>query len=127
MDIQKIIQEQGPVLVQQLTAKAGFLPDQAKNFLTQIGGKVVDLAKTGGGDLKSLFGGGDVNAIIGKLGLGEIANRVGIDQAKATAGAKAVLPGITNALTQAAGGLGGLAAGAGDMLKKAGGFFDKKS
>jgi uncharacterized protein YidB (DUF937 family) len=126
MDIQKLIQEQGPALVQQLTAKAGFLPDQAKSFLTQIAGKLVDLVKGGGFDLKSLLGGGDVNAIIGKLGLGEIASKVGIDQAKATQGAKVVLPGIMNALNQA-GGLGGLAAGAGDLLKKAGGFFDKKS
>lgn len=122
MDIQKFIQEQGPNLVQQLTTKAGFAPDQAKSFLSQTTTKVVDLVKTGGIDFKSLAGNVDFSAISGKLGLGQIARQVGIDEAKATAGAKAVWPNILSALNQK----GGIAQGASDLLKKAGGFFGQQ-
>jgi hypothetical protein len=116
--------------VQQLTSKAGFLPEQARSFLPQLVAKVVDLVKGGTLDIKSLLGGGDPSSIIGKLGLGQIASKIGIDEAKATTGAKAVLPGIAGALAKGAGGLGGLgglAAGAGDLLKKATSLFEKQN
>jgi len=111
MDISKFIQEQGPNLVQQLTTKAGFAPEQAKTFLSGIVNKSADLFKTGTFDLKQMATNFDVNAFTNKLGLSQIAKQYGIDEAKATAGAKAVLPGIVNAFTK----------GAGDW--KAGGVF----
>jgi hypothetical protein len=125
MDLQKLMQEKGPQLVEQLTSKAGFAPQQAQSFLQRLVAKVVDLVKGGGLDLKALVGGGDFGSVLSKLGLGQIASQVGIDEAKATAGAKAVLPGILQFAQQQLGGLHGVAGAAGDILKKAGGLFGK--
>jgi hypothetical protein len=127
MDIQKLIKEQGPALIQQLINKAGFTQQQAQGFLPMLVGKVTELIKGGGIDVKALLGGGDLSGLIGKLGLGAIAGKFGIDEAKATAGAKAVLPGVMQALQKQAGGLGGVVetvkSGAGDIMTKAKGLF----
>jgi uncharacterized protein YidB (DUF937 family) len=126
IDIQKIIQEQGPALIQQLTTKLGFDPQQAQGFIQKLLAKVAEVFK-GGFDVKSLLG-GDLSALIGKLNLGDIASQVGIDTNKATEGAKAVLPKVVEAF-QKQGGLAGLAqsagGAAGDVLKKAGEMFGK--
>lgn len=125
MDIAKLIQEQGPALTQHLT-KAGFTAPQASSFLPLVIGKVMEVVKGGNFDLKSLIGGAGAGAIIGKLGIGDIAKKVGIDEAKATAGAQAVVPKLLESL-QKGGGLesllGGASGGAGDLMKKAGKLF----
>lgn len=129
MDISKLIQEHGSALTQQLTSKAGFTPQQATSFLPLVVGKVMEVLKGGKFDVKSLLGGAGAASIIGKLGIGDIAKKVGIDEAKATAGAQAVVPSLLQSL-QKGGGLesllgnvGGAAGGAGDLLKKAGKMF----
>jgi uncharacterized protein YidB (DUF937 family) len=126
-DVQKIIQEQGPALVQQLTTRLGFSQQQAQGFTNKLAPKVVEVFKSGF-DVKSVLGGADFNAIIGRLGLGEIASQVGIDLTKATEGAKTVLPGLVQAY-QKQGGLSGIVQSAkgatGDIVKKAGEAFGK--
>ena len=120
-DIQKVIQEQGPALVQQLTTRLGFNPQQAQAFKERLSARVAEVFK-GGYDLNSLRG--DLSGLIGKLNLGEIATQVGIDVNKATEGAKAVLPRVAEAF-QKQGGFAGLAQSAGDAIKKSGGTFGK--
>lgn len=129
MDLSKIIQQYGPALTQQLTSKAGFTSQQATSFLPLVIGKVMEVVKGGKFDIKSLIGGAGASAIIGKLGIGDIAKKVGIDEAKATAGAQAVVPSLLESLQKGGGlesmlgGLGGAAGGAGDLMKKAGKLF----
>jgi hypothetical protein len=126
MDITKLIQQHGPALTQILTSKAGFTAPQAQTFLPLIIGKVMEVVKGGGFDVKSLIGGTGASAIIGKLGIGDIAKKAGIDEAKATAGAQAVVPKLIESV-QKSGGLesllGGATGGAGDLMKKAGKLF----
>ncbi|MBL8860100.1 MAG: hypothetical protein JNL28_16440 [Planctomycetes bacterium] len=127
MDITKLITDHGPALTQQLTGKAGFTADQAKAFLPLIAGKVMEVIKGGQFDIKSLLGGGDMSGLIGKLGIGGLAQKVGIDETKATAGAKAVVPGIIDSFSKQTGGLadlvGDATGGAGELVKKAGKMF----
>lgn len=130
MDITRLIKEHGPALIKQLTGKAGFSPDQATAFLPLLVGKVMELVKGGKFDVASLVGGGDLSGMIGKLGLGAISKQVGVDEAKATAGATVIVPGILESFGKQAGGLAGLAGlvggskgGAGNLLKKADGLF----
>lgn len=129
MDIANLIKQYGPALTQQLTGKAGFTPQQAQSFLPLVIGKVLEVVKGGKFDVKSLIGGAGASAIIGKLGIGDIAKKVGIDEAKATAGAQAVVPNLLDSLQKSGGlqgmlgNLGGAAGGAGDLMKKAGKMF----
>ncbi|MDZ4773844.1 MAG: hypothetical protein SGI72_12005 [Planctomycetota bacterium] len=58
----------------------------------------MEVVKGGKFDLKALIGGAGAGAIIGKLGIGDIAKKVGIDEAKATAGAQAVVPKLLETL-----------------------------
>ena len=122
IDIQKVIQEQGPALVQQLTTKLGFNPEQAQGFNQKLFAKVGEVFE-GGFDVKSLAG-GDLRTLLGKLNLRKIATQVGVDVDKATEGAKAVLPKAVEAF-QKQGGLPGFAQRAADVLKRPGGLFDK--
>jgi hypothetical protein len=117
MDIAKLIQDQGTSLIQQLTTKAGFSPEQAKAFVPKLVTKGVELFKGGGLDPKSLTGPGGVGGLIGKIGIGDLARDVGIDVGKATEGAKVTLPGVIQAIQKQAGGA------AGDLARKAGGLF----
>jgi uncharacterized protein YidB (DUF937 family) len=131
MDIQKFLQEKGSGLAQKLTTQVGLAPQTAQSFLSQLAPRLVDTIRGGGVDLKAVIGGGDVGALLGKLNLGQIARTIGIDEAKATAGAKAVIPGLIEGLQKQAGGIGGVignvAGGASDILKKGGGMFPGQS
>lgn len=129
MDLNAIIKQHGPALTQQLTAKAGFSSGQATAFLPLLIGKVMEVVKGGKMDLGALAGGGDLSGLVGQLGLGAMAKQVGMDEAKATTGAKAILPSLLGVVGKDAGGLAGMAGkmasggGAADLLKKAGGLF----
>jgi len=129
MDLNAIIKQHGPALTQQLAAKAGFSSGQATAFLPLLIGKVMEVVKGGKMDLGALAGGGDLSGLVGQLGLGGLAKQVGVDEAKATTGAKAILPSLLGTVGKDAGGLAGMAGkmapggGAADLLKKAGGLF----
>jgi uncharacterized protein YidB (DUF937 family) len=129
MDLQKFLQEKGSGLVQQLTTQVGLAPQTAQSFLSKTATKVVDLVKSGTIDPKSLIGKTDWNPLINKLGIGQIARQVGIDEGKATAGAKAVLPWLVETLQGQAGGLGAMMGNpsqAGDFYEKSGETFRKE-
>lgn len=127
MDIQAIIKKYGPVLTQQLTSKSGFTPTQAQSFVPGLIQKVIGALQGGGFDLKSVLG-GNAASLISKLDLSSLAKTAGVDPAKAEAGAKEVVPNLLTQL-QSEGGLDGLlgkvgaAAGAQDLMKKAGKFL----
>jgi uncharacterized protein YidB (DUF937 family) len=125
MDIQKFLQERGQGLVQQLTTQVGLAPQTAQSFLSHLATKSVELVKKGGVDAKTLMGGGDLTALTGKLGIPQIARQIGIDEARATQGAKAVLPGLLQGLQRETGGFSGMGGTAGDYMKKAGEIFGK--
>lgn len=122
MDIQKFLKEKGSGLVQQLTTQVGLAPQTAQSFLSHTATKVVDLVKSGTIDAKSLIGKTDWNPLINKLGVGQLARQSGIDENMATAGLKAVLPGLVDTLQKAAGGFGGIP---GNVAQARGDFYEK--
>jgi hypothetical protein len=129
MDIQSVIKQFSPALIQQLTLKSGFTPQQAQSFVPGLISQVIGALKGGGFDVKSILG-GDASSLISKLDVAALAKPAGIDGAKAETGAKEVVPSLLKQLQSQSGGLEGLlgqvagkSGGTQELLKKAGKLF----
>jgi hypothetical protein len=131
--VQQLLEKNGPELVRNLVAKAGFSSEEAQSFLPVAAEKLMAALQGGGLDIQDLLGGAGVASLLAKLNAGEIAADSGIDEAKATAGLGELVPNLLSALNEESGGakrllsaLGGgksdgLLGGAGSLTGK---FFD---
>lgn len=125
--IQSLLGDKIGPLVTLLTEKFDFDLAEAKAFVPASLSKIADVFGSGKVDLS---GGLDPSALIEKLDIRALAEKVGIEEDKARSGLVGILPQVTDALSEKAGGLEGFAAllGGGeskDLLGSVGKLFGR--
>ena len=126
--LQNLLGDNTSKLVSSLVDKAGFSADQAKAFVPEATGSVVDAVKNAGNIDFSNIGAAAQN-VMGQVDVSSLASKVGIDTGQAQSGLNAIVPNLLQIFQDKAGGSagimsmlgglkGGMLGGLGKMLGK---------
>ena len=105
--LQNLLGDKTSELVSGLVDKAGFSADQAKAFVPEATGSVVDAVK-GAGDIDFSNLGAAAQNVMGKVDVSSLAGKVGIDTEQARNGLTAFVPKLLQMLQEKAGGAEGI-------------------
>ena len=120
--IKQLLGEKSAGWIEMLTSQLGFSGEEANGFLPTLIEKITGLVTGGGINLGEGF---DLGAIVAKINPSEIASKVGIDEGKAEAGIKGLLPEIASSFMEKAGGASDLLSMLGGDDSDAGGLIGK--
>jgi len=90
--LQRLLNEQGYRITQDLVGKLGFSTGQAARFLPEAMGSVVGAFQGGKLDITALMGGGDASPLLERIDVRALAGAVDIDEELASLGLAALVP-----------------------------------
>ena len=121
MDLLKnLLESKAGDLASGLVSKAGFSADQAKAFVPEAAGSVVNAVK-GSDKIDFTNMGTSVQAVIGRIDIASLAGKTGIGATQAKSGLAVIVPALLKLLEEKAGGAAGITSMLGG-LKGAGGL-----
>ena len=98
--LQRLLNEQGYRITQDLVGKLGFSSTQAGVYLPQAISSVVLAFQGGKLDITALMGGGDASPLLERIDVSALAQEVGIDEELASVGLAALVPTLLRALRE---------------------------